>query len=734
MSRHNKYGQGDDVMLQDGDTSFMRMNTRLRPSQLQPGEVSVSENGRMDTNGTWQPREGYDNITGALAQDGVALYAFDVGEDGIITLFDPVAISAAALVSGVVTITTATPHGLTGVQTVWIDDLGFSGVDPNGNRVVTAITDLVTLTFALADSGDEIYTTGSTPTVESPKLDDSSLVEVLGSCVYSDPNDDADEYVVIATTNQAIAYKLSAADIPASAVDIAFPGSDTLSDEVEMIQAFDKVFLFQGGKTAWEWDGDLTGTPAFIDVPSGAKIQHRMYQTASNTTIASGLATVTELTHGLEVGDEIHVIESDLYDVGENQRFLVATAADANTFTYYVNAEDGTATVIYSTGASDLGGGFTNMPAAPWGVYHQRRMWVPYFWDDAATPASRGVMDELVASDILDPATFDPIGNQYRITAGIADFLVTVHPFNEDNLLAFNRNSIHLMKGVSGSLSDVQTVEITREIGCAARKSAVTYGNSILFLSDNGIYSLSFQDEYNLRGTEMPLSEAIDSLIARINKDAFQKAVGVYHDNRYFLSVPLDDSTENNSILVYSFLNGGWESLDFTAATSFNVLNFHVGRSGEYNELYAVTTTGGLYKLSDTARVTDELINSVVSNEVQEFSIPSSVTTRQYTMGTIDRKKWNRLELQLKSNETSASDGGISVSIEDPDNDVTLSTVSGNIGTELGTGEAATLTSRIGNNRGHGATVTFTPTLGRPYFRAVRLQAVENFKSGTTVK
>ena len=73
------------------------------------------------------------------------------------------------------------------------------------------------------------------------------------------------------------------------------------------------------------------------------------------------------------------------------------------------------------------------------------------------------------------------------------------------------------------------------------------------------------------------------------------------------------------------------------------------------------------------------------------------------------------------------------VEVEDPDATVALPSISVNLGAELVTGETATLTSRIGNNRGHGATVKFTQTLGRPFLRAVRIQGVGNFKSGTTV-
>ena len=58
MSRYRSYGKLDDQYRSEGDTAFTRMNSRVRPTQLQPGEVQLSQNGRMEVDGTWQPRKG----------------------------------------------------------------------------------------------------------------------------------------------------------------------------------------------------------------------------------------------------------------------------------------------------------------------------------------------------------------------------------------------------------------------------------------------------------------------------------------------------------------------------------------------------------------------------------------------------------------------------------------------------------------------------------------------------
>ena len=51
MPRYSQYGRTDTVVGDEGDVSFLRLNTRLRPDQLQPGDVAGSVNGRMDVDG-----------------------------------------------------------------------------------------------------------------------------------------------------------------------------------------------------------------------------------------------------------------------------------------------------------------------------------------------------------------------------------------------------------------------------------------------------------------------------------------------------------------------------------------------------------------------------------------------------------------------------------------------------------------------------------------------------------
>jgi len=61
------------------------------------------------------------------------------------------------------------------------------------------------------------------------------------------------QYIIIASNAKAIAINVADSSI----TDIAYPAGLIISQSVDMIQAFNKVFIFRNGQTALEWDGDL---------------------------------------------------------------------------------------------------------------------------------------------------------------------------------------------------------------------------------------------------------------------------------------------------------------------------------------------------------------------------------------------------------------------------------------------------------------------------------------------
>ena len=749
MSRYSTYGQLDDVVAKDGDRGFIGFNNRLRPDQLQPGMLADAQNVRLDRNGEAQVRKGLELVLAPLA----------VGVDALTLPFD-----------------------------------------------------LPTL----AQEGDSV----------TAILNDDAINEIYGSTGFSNPNDIGSQYIIIASNAKAIAINVADSSI----TDIAYPSGLIISQSVDMIQAFNKVFIFRNGQTALEWDGDLSGTPAFTKVASGeysqpvqivcasgefALIQNRgivhqedgvsvgstitvigdktlstdqtssliigsefvvskVFEGGSTTTITAATSTpisggeydglykvtITATGHGKNVGDPIDIagfgdskidgsrfvaeVNGDdiVFYVPQNPNTTVnggETVALAHGFEFYVDAsktdshvtdgESFTSTPVFTRKVS-VGLGFSHMPSPPFATYHQRRLVMPYRFevdDTVDSFTSRGILDEVIASDILDTDTYDRIYAQYRFNAGTADYVVGLHSFAEDSLLVFNRNSIHLVQNTI-NLEAASTRLLTNEVGCVARKSIKQVGNQVIFLSDNGVYGTQFLDEYNLRGTETPLSEPINETIKRINKEAWEQSVAVYFDNRYYIAVPLDDATKNNAILVYNFLNQQWESVDTANNVNWDIEGLIVAGDGSDRGVYAINQLGGIHRLDYRVDGVDRIVTAI-GEEANGIDIEAAITTRQYTLGTMERKKWKEFDMHVQSSDTNDSDLSIQVETENPDATTVIGTLSSFNGSALPAGEDVSIRGRIGNKRGYGIQFTFNNTTGRPRIRAIKVDGSATFRS-----
>jgi hypothetical protein len=427
------------------------------------------------------------------------------------------------------------------------------------------------------------------------------------------------------------------------------------------------------------------------------------------------------------VGDIVYVIENNTTMLLEHVEYTVMAVPTVDSFKVYAQVPDSVAsTVVWSKKVSE-GKGFIHMPAPPWATYHQGRLWMPYMYEPTVSgPVARDRTDEIIASDVLDGNTYDALQNQFRITAGISDHVEGLHPFAEDNLLVFNRNSIHLISGVSGELRDTEVRLVTDEIGCVARQTIIQVGNEVLFLSDNGLYAAQFGDLYNLRGAGVPLSESVKATLDRLNRSYAYKALAKYYNNRYYLAFPIDNSTVNNAILIYNFLNKGWESLD-TNQSGWDIQNLLVASSevtgSGFGRIYAISSNGSIHILDEREDAYD-YISVSAGVAAASYAIESSVTTRQYNFGMISRKTFSDFELQVESSDTESSNGNIGVIVENYDHEETLTTVRDLLGgSNLDVSEDASLRGRIGNKRGYGIQVVFTPTNGRPILRTTSVTA-----------
>lgn len=718
MARYDKYGKQDDQIVEDLDQGFVGFNNKFRPDQLRAGILTESNNGRMDLNGEWQPRKGMEIFSTPF---DAAVFTLPF------RLHDTLpSVSSYARSGEVLTVNFGSAHGITTGDIVNLSGLTAGGtVDPNGNRSCTASS---TTQIQITITGLDALPTG-TLTVTGAKIDTDEVTFIHAACEFSDPNNESASYIAAVGTVSTILVKTS--DSGTTTVTLTYPSGETVPEGSEVIQAFNKLFIFRKGKIALQWDGDVS-TTTFSLVSNGAYTQPTPIS-ITDLDFASGIATATvSSTSSLLVGDLLTVTTAGTsgYSVGDTVR--VKSITNSTTFTFVTdkaNATNKTATVEKKI---SVGLGFSHMPAPAFGVYHQRRLVVPYRYDitgssGSATITDRKILDEALFSDILDQNTYDVVYGQFRFNAGEADFIVGFHSFSDDQLVVFNRNSIHTVKNSLDLESSVSQV-ITSDIGCLARKSIQQIGNKLMFLSDNGVYALDFVDLYNLRGQDVPLSASIQGTIERINQNYADKAVSVYFDNRYYLAVPLDDSTTNNALLIYNFLNKQWESIDSVNDADWEYTHLVVGGAGDKRGVYAINRTGGVHRYEDRDDDTDRYLD-LIGGSNQSAIVSASAVSRMFTVNSIDRKKWNNFELHLQSSENNVSDADLEAITENVDSVIDLGSVSNLNGQELAINEDVSLRGRFGNKRAYGLQFKLTTTKGRPRLRALKVAGATTFRN-----
>lgn len=139
--------------------------------------------------------------------------------------------------------------------------------------------------------------------------------------------------------------------------------------------------------------------------------------------------------------------------------------------------------------------------------------------------------------------------------------------FFQDVLIVFKEKSIYqLYFNSSGSF----VVErISSSYGAVNHAAIASVENDCYFLTDKGIYVLGNEPNYYASIRTNELSSRIKTLLQRINPAHYDKCRAYYHDDRYFLTVPLDANTTCNAVIVYDRRFYAWAYWDNIRAENF---------------------------------------------------------------------------------------------------------------------------------------------------------------------
>lgn len=481
--------------------------------------------------------------------------------------------------------------------------------------------------------GDEIAV-GTQPLVLPFVLDANSIIRsnydggIFASGVFSSPNfENANEYIILCGPASAFLWRQNEA-----IQEIFYPSDELLepSDAVSCVQAFNRFYILRE---------DNAVRPGW-----GVK-----FTNASGISVSGTTATVNITAHGYSAGQRVR-IEYGAVAAFAGHEFDITSVA-ANSFTIEVpagTASDLSATIAVrrvkaplwwdgslqtfvkaAAGVPTAGASFKAMRSVPFAAYIGNRLWIP------------DGRDTVAISDVLDPDLYDPFFQTFRANAGSNDYIVGIHPWAEGQALVFMRNSIwlaSLKQDFNGSTWDVDSAVsnltlLTDEIGCVSRKTIVTAGQYVFFLSDAGVYRLDTQLDLKLRANTQPLSDPIADQLEQVNTLASINAVGRWWNNRYHLAVPLNASSANNTLFIYNALNQTWESRD---TYSISLEELLTATYDNQRRLFAASRSGTLFLLDEMDRGDDV----PYANEADAFvPVKGFLRTRRYAFGSLNAKR-----------------------------------------------------------------------------------------------
>ena len=366
------------------------------------------------------------------------------------------------------------------------------------------------------------------------------------------------------------------------------------------------------------------------------------------------------------------------------------------------------------------GAGRIQCPNTDFGIFFRNRLIIPQPTDSNYT---------VLMSDLLDTDNYSTGDSQFRISRGSADKLVGFFPYQEDQLIVFMRNSIHMINNIA-TTSAANTYEITRQHGCVARKSIAQSGPQTFFLSDNGVIVLSPGTDpakglgvaiSKVSGETIPMTRPIQDQFNEVNFAAADKSCGIVYDNKYYLAVPTGSSTVPNAVFIYNLLTSTWTSVDSYPAMSGS-LAFHVddfvicshGSAPTRRRLFACNDTG--FYLMEENQTDDNGRKIGSTSESGTTAIAGKLVSRSFTFNDINVKSWKRG--QVGANTINGDAFNIKVNTLDPDASTTVLSH-----TADGT-EEALFRFGTGRTRGYGASIEINVTSGRPSFRHLSLEAI----------
>jgi hypothetical protein len=289
---------------------------------------------------------------------------------------------------------------------------------------------------------------------------------------------------------------------------------------------------------------------------------------------------------------------------------------------------------------SSVASGYAAVPTASYGLAWRER-----------TVLLSG-RDDLVISAIADSTQYDVLAGLEYVNRGRGDTLRAAVPIGASSLLVLKSQSLHVYTSLSGDLSDARLDTQPVEMQFDSPATAIAADGKVWWLDRRGVRTaeIAATDSANnvLLRIDSTVSDRIAPLIRRIAWRYAALFSAAVTTERIYFAVALDQQTTPQTLLVWNRQTQTWESYDqwnTTTLGGFSVLAFAPAVPW-LNEprLFALDAIGR--QACEGYHLGEDLIG-YTGTVPTRAAITATLTTRGYTGGTADPKKFMRAQVQL---------------------------------------------------------------------------------------
>lgn len=218
----------------------------------------------------------------------------------------------------------------------------------------------------------------------------------------------------------------------------------------------------------------------------------------------------------------------------------------------------------------------------------------------------------------------------FRVGSGEGDPCKRLLSAQGGNLIVLNEASAWLVNTSNATVSNWNATKITGLTGCVEGKTAVPFGQDVLFLSRFGVVSLGALQTTDSINPASTLSAPIQKLINRINWAAIGTAWATAWRDLYLLALPLDSETYPTQIVCFNTRTASWSTpweaplnnVDVSTGPTVTATfaGFSAGivtRFAAKQETIVGDTCGRLHRLDDLAE--EDESSTTASHEIESW-------------------------------------------------------------------------------------------------------------------